>query len=170
MKNLIIRDSKEDELAYIREMRLQAYAEHTHKIPVDHWNALKQSILSDADSKPGIERMVAEVDGEIVGSVALFAPDKQVYEGLLDEELDYPELRMLAITPEARGKGVATALINECISRTKEKGFTSMGLHTADFMENAIKLYSHLGFERLPQFDFEPANDGIIVKAFRIMV
>ena len=170
MKYLIIRDSKEDELAYIRKMRLQAYAEHTHKIPVDHWNALKQSILSDADSKPGIERMVAEVDGEIVGSVALFAPDKQVYEGLLDEELDYPELRMLAITPEARGKGVATALINECISRTKEKGFTSMGLHTADFMENAIKLYSHLGFERLPQFDFEPANDGIIVKAFRIMV
>jgi len=170
MKYLIIRNSKEDELAYIREMRLQAYAEHTHKIPADHWNALKQSILSDADSKPGIERMVAEIDGEIVGSVALFAPDKQVYEGLLDEELDYPELRMLAITPEARGKGVATALINECISRTKEKGFTSMGLHTADFMGNAIKLYSHLGFERLPQFDFEPANDGIIVKAFRIMV
>ena len=43
-----------------------------------------------------------------------------------------------------------------------------MGLHTADFMENAIKLYTHLGFERLPQFDFEPTNDGIIVKAFRI--
>jgi len=34
-------------------------------------------------------------------------------------------------------------------------------------MEDAIKLYEHLGFARLPQFDFEPANDGIIVKAFR---
>ncbi|MEK3980318.1 GNAT family N-acetyltransferase [Psychrobacillus sp. FSL K6-2836] len=170
MGKLFIRDSKEEELAYIREMRLQAYEEHASKIPEAHWNTLKQSILSDADSKPGIERMVAEINGEIVGSVALFAPDKQIYEGLLDEELDYPELRMLAISQQARGKGVATALINECIKRTKEKGFTEMGLHTADFMENAIKLYTHLGFERLPQFDFEPANDGIIVKAFRITV
>ena len=170
MKNLIIRDAKNEELVYIREMRLHAYEEHAPKIPEAHWNALQQSILSDADSKPGIERIVAEIDGEIVGSVALFAPDKQIYEGLLDEELNYPELRMLAISQQARGKGVATALINECIKRTKEKGFTEMGLHTADFMENAIKLYTHLGFERLPQFDFEPANDGIIVKAFRIYV
>lgn len=170
MRNLIIRDSKEEELAFIREMRLQAYEEHAPKISEAHWNALKQSILSDADSKPGIERMVAEIDGEIVGSVALFAPDKQVYEGLLDGEQDYPELRMLAISQKARGKGVATALINECMKRTKEKGFTEMGLHTADFMENAITLYTHLGFERLPQFDFEPANDGIIVKAFRIKI
>lgn len=113
---------------------------------------------------------MAEIDGEIAGSVALFAPNKQIYEGLLDEELNYPELRMLAISRQARGKGVATALIHECMKRTKEKGFTEMGLHTADFMENAITLYTHLGFERLPQYDFEPANDGIIVKAFRIKV
>lgn len=25
-----------------------------------------------------------------------------------------------------------------------------------------------IGFERLPQHDFEPANDGVIVKAFRL--
>ncbi|MET0959397.1 MAG: GNAT family N-acetyltransferase [Psychrobacillus psychrotolerans] len=167
---MIIRNAKEEELAHIREMRLHAYKEHAPKIPEAHWNALQQSILSDADSKPGIERIVAEIDGEITGSVALFAPDKQIYEGLLDEELNYPELRMLAISQQARGKGVATALINECMKRTREKGFTEMGLHTADFMENAIKLYTHLGFERLPQYDFEPANDGIIVKAFRIKV
>ncbi|WP_256243316.1 hypothetical protein [Bacillus sp. V3B] len=37
-------------------------------------------------------------------------------------------------------------------------------------MESAIKLYERLGFERLPQFDFEPANDGIIVKAFRLTI
>lgn len=167
---MIIRNAKEKELVHIREMRLHAYEEHAPKIPEAHWNALQQSILSDADSKPGIERIVAEFDGEIAGSVALFAPDKQIYEGLLDEEINYPELRMLAISRQARGKGVATALIHECMKRTKEKGFTEMGLHTADFMENAIKLYTYLGFERLPQYDFEPANDGIIVKAFRIKV
>jgi len=165
---LILRDATEHELAFIREIRLHAYEEHAQKIPADHWNVLKKSILSDADLQPGIERIVAVIDGEIVGSVALFSPDIKAYEGLLEDELDYPELRMLAISSKARGKGVATALINECISRAKEKGFPAMGLHTADFMEDAIKLYEYLGFERLPQFDFEPTNDGIIVKAFRI--
>ena len=103
-----------------------------------------------------------------MGSVVLFAPKMDAYSGLMDEEPDYPELRMLAVSPDARGKGVASALIKECIQRAKAKDFTAMGLHTADFMESAITLYGQLGFERLPQFDFEPANDGIIVKAFRI--
>lgn len=165
---MIIRNAVENELSYIRELRLNAYKEHAPKIPEDHWRVLKQSILSDGDNKPGVERMVAEIDREIVGSVALFSPEIKAYEGLLEDELNYPELRMLAISSEARGKGVATALINECIKRAKEKGFTALGLHTADFMEDAIKLYGYLGFERLPQFDFEPTNDGIIVKAFRI--
>jgi ribosomal protein S18 acetylase RimI-like enzyme len=35
-------------------------------------------------------------------------------------------------------------------------------------MKSAMGLYERLGFERLPQFDFEPANDGIIVKAYRL--
>lgn len=165
---MIIRNVIEDELSFIREQRLDAYTEHAPKIPEEHWKVLKQSILSDRDILPGVERMVAEIDGEIVGSVALFSPEIKAYEGLMNDELEYPELRMLAISPQARGKGVATALINECIQRSKAKGFSAMGLHTADFMENAIKLYGHLGFERLPQFDFEPTNDGIVVKAFRI--
>ena len=115
-----------NELAYIREIRLQAYEEHAPKIPEDI-GILKTIHFIGCGFKPGIERMVAEIDGEIVGSVALFSPDIKAYEGILEEELDYPELRMLAISSKARGKGVATALINECIKRAKEKGFTSDG-------------------------------------------
>ncbi|WP_342746738.1 GNAT family N-acetyltransferase [Virgibacillus phasianinus] len=84
--------------------------------------------------------------------------------------MDYPEIRKLAVSPKSRGKGVAKALISECILRTKNRGLQTIGLHTANFMENAIKLYEGLGFERLPQYDFEPANDGIIVKAFRVHI
>ena len=84
--------------------------------------------------------------------------------------MDYPEIRMLAVASEARGNGVAAALIAECIGRVKTQGLGYIGLHTADFMESAIKLYERFGFARLPQFDFEPANDGVIVKAFRLSV
>ena len=75
-----------------------------------------------------------------MGSVALFSPDIKAYEGLLEDELDYPELRMLAISSKARGKGVATALINECISRAKEKGFPAMGLTYRRFYGRCHKI------------------------------
>jgi hypothetical protein len=45
-----------------------------------------------------------------------------------------------------------------------------IGLHTADFMKRAIQLYGRLGFERSLKYDFEPANDGVIVKAFRLTI
>lgn len=166
---MILRDAIADEFPSIRTQRVSSYEEHAEKIPEAHWKALKQAISSDADLQQGVERIVAEFDGEIVGSVALFPAKTDAYEGYVDE-LDYPEIRMLAVTPRARGNGVAAALISECIRRTKAKGFSSIGLHTADFMESAMRLYERLGFERLPQFDFEPADDGIIVKAYRLTI
>ena len=164
---MIIREAMENELSFIREQRVHAYVEHAAKIPKGHWLGLKQAILSEGDRLPGVERIVAEIDGEIAGSVVLFPANIDAYEGHVDV-LDYPEIRMLAVSPEMRGKGVASALVAECIQRAKAKGYQAIGLHTGDFMETAMKLYKHMGFERLPQYDFEPANDGIIVKAFRL--
>ena len=168
-KAMIIREAVEGDQSAIRELRIKAYQEHAIKIPEDHWKVLSTSISSDGDIEPGVLRLVAEIEGEIVGSVALFPPNTDVYEGLVGE-LEHPEIRMLSVSPKARGKGVASNLIYECIHRAKGKGYKSVGLHTADFMESAIKLYERLGFERLPKYDFEPANDGIIVKAFRFTI
>jgi len=164
---LVIRDAVEEELPFIREQRITAYQEHAARIPEGHWQALKEAISSDADQQPGVEQMVAEHAGKIVGSVILFPAKSDAYEGLVDE-LDYPEIRLLAVSPEARGKGIAKALVTECIRRTKAKGFQQIGLHTGQFMAGAIALYEGMGFERLPQYDFEPANDGIIVRAYRL--
>ncbi|MFS0822844.1 GNAT family N-acetyltransferase [Bacillus sp. 1P02SD] len=164
-----IRDAKQEELEFIREQRVAAYHEHSTVIPAAHWLALKQGISSEADRLHGSELIVCELDGEIVGSVVLFPANTDAYEGQL-EELEYPEIRMLAVSPEARGKGVASALITECIQRSRAKNHQFIGLHTGEFMKQAIKLYTKHGFERLPHYDFEPANDGIIVKAFRLSI
>ncbi|PPA69084.1 GNAT family N-acetyltransferase [Jeotgalibacillus proteolyticus] len=161
-----IREAKKKELPLIRKQRIEAYSEHTNRISEEHWQALKKAISSEADQQPGVELLVAEWEGEIAGSVALFPAKTDAYEGYVDE-LDYPELRVLAVSRKARGKGVGSALIQACIDRTKEKGYPAIGLHTGEFMEEAIDLYTRHGFERLPQYDFEPANDGVIVKAFK---
>lgn len=166
---MIIRDAKPDELPLIRNQRIEAYQEHEKSIPAEHWQALKQAISSEADISDGVELIVAEIEGKIAGSVALFPPKSDAYEGHV-EEIDDPEIRLLAVSSEARGKGVASALIAACIERSKAKGFDCIGLHTADFMKSALTLYERLGFERLPEYDFEPAKDGIIVKAFRLSI
>lgn len=165
----MIREAKEIEIPFIREQRVKAYAEHVEKIPGAHWEALKKAISSDADNQPGVELLVAEIAGDIVGSVALFPAKTDAYDGLVDE-MDHPEIRVLAVEEEYRGRGIASALIKECIQRAKAKGYQAIGLHTGEFMTSAIKLYEHIGFERLPQYDFEPANDGIVVKAFRLSI
>ncbi|WP_342605530.1 GNAT family N-acetyltransferase [Peribacillus sp. FSL E2-0159] len=157
------------EVEMIREQRVKAYEEHAQSIPEGHWDALKKAISSDADEQRDVELLVAEFDGEVVGSVALFPAKSDAYKGLVDM-LDYPEIRMLAVTPQARQKGVAEALIQECIRRTKVNGSQYIGLHTADFMKTAMRLYERMGFVRLPQFDFQPADDGIIVKAYRLSI
>lgn len=166
---VIIREAIDDELDFIRTQRVSAYEEHAKFIPEGHWHALKQAISSDADEQIGVELLVAELEGIVIGSVALFPAKSDAYKGLVDL-LDYPEIRMLAVTHEARGRGVAEALIKECINRTRVNGSQNIGLHTADFMKAAMRLYERMGFERLPQFDFEPAGDGIIVKAYRLSI
>ncbi|MCI2253381.1 GNAT family N-acetyltransferase [Domibacillus sp. PGB-M46] len=166
---ITIRQALPSEKASIRKQRIKSYEEHAKKIPPGHWEALKSAVSSKADEQEGVELIVAVKEGQVIGSVALFPAKSDAYTGLVDM-LDYPEIRMLAVDPQARNKGAAKALINECIRRTKESGLPYIGLHTADFMEAAVRLYERLGFERMPQFDFEPANDGIIVKAYRLSV
>lgn len=166
---LQIREALSNEMEWVRDQRVRAYEEHAQKVPVAHWNALKKAILADSDIQDGVEFLVAELDGEVVGSIVLYPAKSDAYDGLVDE-LDYPEIRMLAVSPQSRSKGIAEALVNECIHRAKQKEYKYIGLHTADFMTSAMRLYERIGFERLPEFDFEPANDGIIVKAYRLSI
>lgn len=165
-----IRKALDCELEWVREQRIQAYEEHARSIPEGHWLALKGAISSDADKNFGVELLVAELNGEAAGSVALFPAKSDAYKGFINDLMDYPEIRMLAVSPESRHKGVGEALIQECIRRAKVKGSPHIGLHTADFMKSAQRLYERMGFVRMPRFDFEPANDGIIVKAYRLTI
>lgn len=166
---ITIREASKHELDFIREQRLRAYEEHASNIPVAHFEALKQAISSDADVDAGSQLIIAELNGEIIGSVVLCPGNTDAYKGLVGMS-EFPEIRMLAVSQNARKHGVATKLISECIHRSKQDGAAYIGLHTADFMQGAMRLYERLGFERMPQLDFEPADDGIIVKAFHLRI
>ncbi|MFD0674638.1 GNAT family N-acetyltransferase [Cohnella sp. GCM10027633] len=166
---MILREATEEELAYVRERRVAAYEPYAKLIPAGHWEALKRSLSSASDRAPGVRLIVAEAAGAIAGSVALFPPKANAYDGLVDA-VDYPEIRMLAVDSAYQGGGVASALIRECIASARAQGYASIGLHTGEFMAPAIRLYEKFGFERVPEQDFQPADDGINVLAFRLTI
>lgn len=166
---MIIRAATESELPIIKEQRVVAYEEYAKLLPESHWLALKSAITAEVDILTGAELLIAEEGGRILGSVALFPAKTDAYQGFVKVQ-EYPEIRMLAIMPDARKKGVGSALIKDCIARTKGNDAKYIGLHTGEFMKGAMRLYEKIGFRRVPELDFVPADDGIVVKAYRYQI
>ena len=113
------------------------------------------------------EQIVAEMDGVIVGSVLIF-PKGSVM-GEEDSEArrrKWPEIRLLAVAPAARGKGIGAALTKECIRRARESGVATITLHTLDMMPVAMRMYENLGFVRMPELDVHPAPE-VVIKGYR---
>ncbi len=164
-----IRVVTEGERDFVREQRLNAYLPYAARISAEHWQGLSHSLSSDADRQNGAELLVAEIDGRIAGSVVLFPPRTDAYDGLVDAA-DVPEIRMLAVDSDYRGRGVASALIDACVERARAQGFRAIGLHTGEFMTPARRLYEKLGFARVPELDFVPIADGIVVMGYRLSI
>lgn len=80
-------------------------------------------------------------------------------------EIHTPVVRLLAVHPSARGKGVAKELLKVSIEYAKQKGAESLYLHTTDKMSDAIRLYEWLGFQRDQTKEFYKFNT--LVKCYR---
>lgn len=166
---MLIRAATEKEFEAIKKQRLSSYKPYSGIISPEHWEFLRGTLSTKSDQKPGVKIFVAEIDGEIAGSVVLFPSAVNAYDWH-PEITEYPEIRMLAVDPKHRNQGIGKALVNQCIKTSKDSNYQFIGIHTGSFMEEAIKLYEGMGFERVPTRDFTPLNDGITVKAFKLNI
>lgn len=161
-----IRDAQTDERAAIHELTLAAYEEYATIMSPTAWGGLKQAVLSGLSTEEAVERIVAEQNGALVGSVQLYPPSANAYSGAV-AGINWPEVRLLAVLPEARGQGIGTALMNECIRRARTAGASALGLHTSESLQVAIRMYKQMGFVRAPEYDFHPEG-GEVVEAYRL--
>jgi GNAT superfamily N-acetyltransferase len=167
MTELLIRDARAEDQAAIRDVTLLAYQEYAAVMMQSGWERYRQNILATLADAKLAEQIVAEQDGALVGTVLLFpahrpleAPDGTSF------TLTWPEIRLLAVAPAARGRGVGAALMNECLRRSRRSGAEAVTLHTTDMMAVAMSMYERMGFVRAPELDFEPAP-GFTIKGFR---
>ena len=115
-------------------------------------------VLADAATRAREATLLAAVDGAgaIIGTVTFCRP------GSTFAELPAPgeaEFRMLAVSAEARGRGVGEALVRECLDRARTHGDDAIVLSTQPEMRAAHRIYERLGFVRVPERDWYPVPD-----------
>jgi GNAT superfamily N-acetyltransferase len=161
--NVHLRDARETDRDTIRAVTLGAYEDYATQW---FWETYQQNILSTLNDIHPAEQIVAEYAGRIVGAVLLY-PIGTVVErpDVGSIRTDAPEIRLLAVAPTARGRGVGRALVQECIRRAHQSGASMLTLHTTDVMQPALRLYTQIGFVRAPELDFHPTPD-ITVKGY----
>ncbi|MBM7566749.1 GNAT family N-acetyltransferase [Paenibacillus sacheonensis] len=162
---IIIRDATDADRDAVIQVSIDAYSQYSETLSADRWEAYRDSILASFDNEGVAAKIVAEEDGRIVGSAQLFMDSAAAY-GAPQLGITNPIIRLLAVPPAHRGKGIATALIREAVSRSVLLGAEWLNLHTSDMMASAVSLYERLGFERA--FNTDIMNGETLVKGYRL--
>lgn len=157
----LIREARAGELAAVEALVKGAYREYRELVPAEGWERWMESITQAVSAGAGL-LLVAEADGVLQGAVQFFPDATQSRQG--HWPAGAATIRLLAVLPEARGRGLGTRLTEECLRRARELKIPTIYLYTGRFMLAARHIYEKLGFQRAPEF--EPREPGPI--AYRL--
>ncbi|HET6970274.1 MAG TPA: helix-turn-helix domain-containing GNAT family N-acetyltransferase [Phenylobacterium sp.] len=136
---VVLRPHRAGDMGWVTEHNALIYGEEYGWGPAIE--ALTARICADflEHYDPALERCwIAERDGVRLGSV------------LLVKEPDAPgvaRLRLLLLTPEARGLGLGRRLVEACVAFAREAGHREIVLWTHAVLTAARKIYAATGFE-----------------------
>ena len=147
---VLIREAQAGELEAVEALVKGAYREFQELVPEEGWERWMASITLALKAGEGL-LLVAEVEGDIQGTVQFFPDASRSHQGRWPAGA--ATIRLLAVRPEARGQGLGTLLTRECLRRARDLKIPTLYLYTGRFMLAAQQIYAKLGFKRASEFD-----------------
>lgn len=155
--SVVVRPVGQDELAAVGRLTVDAYVADGI-IPADHDYADE---LRDASGRAaGATVLVAEDATGVVGTVTVARHGSPWAEIAGPHEA---EIRMLAVHPKARGRGVGLLLVRAALDLARSTGAETVALTTLSTMRVAHRIYEGLGFVRAPERDWRHEDYVMLV-------
>ena len=157
---MIVRDARPGELAEIGDLRVTAYEAGGFLSDASNYGETLRTLGHDGTGQ--ILVAIGSGTHAILGTVMLQPPP---HAGHVVRGPDEAEVRALAVTPQARGRGVGRALLRAVTDRARDHGTRRLVLCTQTTMHAAQHLYTEAGFRRMPERDWQPVP-GFTLLAF----
>jgi GNAT superfamily N-acetyltransferase len=165
MAKVTVRRVMADDDEPVGELLVRAFVEtYARKMPdVVVTEHRKQSLRDTAGKRAVAVVLVAEVDGGIAGTVALWPPGAEGSEAWLAGAAD---LRHLAVDERHRDGSVSSALLDAAESEARALGATALCLHVRQGAHGVRRLYEGRGYRRDSAGDLDRRPE-IFLEAFR---
>lgn len=98
---------------------------------------------------------IAEKDGDNVGSVFVVKQSDST-----------AKLRLLLVEPNARGLGIGSRLVNECIKFAQQVGYTKMTLWTNNILSAARHIYEKAGFRLVSEQPHKSFGQNLVAETW----
>lgn len=155
---VVLRQHRPGDMGWITEQHALIYGrEYGWGVGIE---AVTARICADFLESPDPSRercWVAEKDGRRVGSVFL-----------VKENDETARLRLLLLTPEARGLGLGRRLVEECVRFAREAGYREVVLWTHAVLTAARGIYAKAGFELVETWTHDEFGKPEVSETWRL--